>query len=212
MLTNHFTTEELQPIKDGIRRYIRLMGLIYDPNPLVWNKWLTDESDLKAALRSVADAFKASATMLGKRKYIGMDFDAPREVKKDLTTFLTTGKDCGETATLQKRNLPMFYLVVEPVINLFYKFDHATMIAIADELTDDVCKMVDACTEYGTYDDALIAQHQVREMIRAREEVRKAELEKKRKRKKSRDPVAELFASLGLDVEDTLAEDELMYE
>jgi hypothetical protein len=213
MLTEHFIPAELAQLKEGIRRYIRLMGLIYDPNPLVWNKWFTDEGDVKAALRSVADAMKGTEPMIGKRKYQGVDYNAPREVNKLLTTYLTSGKDSSESALLKKRNLPMFLLVIEPTIALFYKFDHPTMIANADAVVEDVCNLVDQCTDYGTYDDALVAQHQVYALIHEREAERKAIAAAKSRRKKSRDPVAELMASLGLNTEDDQQDehDELTY-
>lgn len=197
-----FTEQQLAPVFDGIHKFIRLQGLIYDPNPLVWNKWLADESDLKSALRSVADAFKGTEPMIGKRKYVGIDYDAPKSVKRDLMNFLTTTDDGNPSATMQKRNLPMYLLVVESVINLFYTFDHRGMIDNADRVICEVCKHVDETTSYGTYDDALVAQHQVREMMRACEEARKEELARKSKRRKARDPVAELLASLGLDQEE----------
>lgn len=213
MLTEHFTTEELTALNEGIRRYIRLMGLIYDPSPLVWNKWFTDESDAKAALRSIADAMKGTEPMIGTRKYQGVDYDAPREVYKLMMTYLTLGLNEGETALLKKRNLPMIVLIVEPTIALFNKFDHATMIAHADALVEDVCTLIDQCTDYGTYDDALVAQHQVYTILNAREAERKAIAEaKNRRRRKARDPVAELMATLGLDLDDSgESEDESLF-
>lgn len=198
-LATFFTEQDLTPIRDGIRRFIRLMGLIHDPNPLVWGKWLADEGDLKAALRSVADAFKASQPMVGKRKYQGIDYDAPKQVLKDVTSYLLTGDTDGETATLRKRNQPMYYLVIEPLTQLFYKVgDHQAMIDNADMICEAIATMVDAEDDYGTYDDALVAQFQVRQIIQARDEIRIAERESKRKRRR-KDPMLELLAAFGAD-------------
>lgn len=206
-LTKHFTEQDLAVVRDGIRKFIRLTGLIHDPNPLVWNKWFTDEGDLKAALRSIADAMKATHTMVGKRKYQGVDFDAPREVTKDMNTFLLSGENDGEVALQRKRHMPMMILVIEPVIQLFYKFDHETMIAVADELIGDVIKMVDESTDYGTYDDAMVAQAQVQALVRQRDEARKAAAENKRKRSRRRDPLLDMLAAFG-STEET-ADDEV---
>jgi Arc/MetJ family transcription regulator len=203
-LSTHFTEQELTPVREGVRKFIRLTGLIHDPNPLVWNKWFTDEGDLKAALHSIADAFKATHTMVGKRKYQGVDFDAPREVGKDMATWYLSGANDGEVALMRKRNLPMMYLVIEPVVQLFYKFDHETMIAVADELIADVIALVDNTTDYGTYDDALVAQAQVQQLIRQRDEARKAALEAKRKKSKRRDPLLDLLATYGAPEEGEL--------
>lgn len=209
-LTTHFSDAELAPVKEGIRKFVRLLGLIHDPDPLVWNKWFTDEGDLKAALRSVADAMKATAHMISKRKYQGVDYDPPREVSKDMHTFLLSGETDGEIATLRKRNLPMMLLVIEPVIQLFYKFDHEQMIAVADQLVGDVMTMIDESDAYGTYDDALVARAQVQQLIRQRDELRKAATEVKRKRSRRRDPLLDLLESYSA-VEDEEAEVEELY-
>lgn len=198
ILTTLFTHDDLKLVHEGIRKFIRLQGLIYDPTPQVWDNWLADEGDLKAALRSVADAFKATEPMVGKRKYVGIDYQAPKSVKTDLYSFLTTDS-VGPSITLQKRNMPMYLLVVEPVIDLFAKLSHRQMIDSADAIIDDVCALIDNSTAYGTYDDGLVARHQVSEMMRIRREKRKEELASKSRRRKARDPMAELFASLGLD-------------
>lgn len=197
-LATHFTDAQLAPVLSGIRTFIRLQGLIYDENPLVWSKWLADESDLKLELRSVADAMRKTQSMVGKRKYQNVDFDAPKEVAKDLMVFLTFSHDGSESATLRKRNLPMFHLVIEPVINLFYQFDHQSMIDHADELVDAVIELIDTSTDYGSYDDALVAQAQVATMVREREDARKAAAEAKRK-KRRRDPLLEMLAAYGGD-------------
>jgi Arc/MetJ family transcription regulator len=210
-LTKHFTEQELAVVREGVRKFIRLTGLIHDSSPLVWNKWFTDEGDLKASLRSIADAIKATHTMVGKRKYQGVDFDAPREVTKDMHTFLLSGADDGEVALQRKRHMPMMILVIEPVVQLFYKFDHPTMIAIADELIADVIAMVDETTDYGTYDDALVAQAQVQSLVRQRDEARKAAAEAKRKRSRRRDPLLDMLAAFGTPEEEVDPEVEELY-
>lgn len=195
-LTTTYTEDQLQPIRAGIRTFIRLQGLIHDPNPLVWSKWLADESDLKMELRSVADAFKKTQPMVGKRKYQGVDFDAPKEVSKDMMVFLTMGLDGNDSATLRKRNLPMYHLVIEPVIQLFYQFTHQEMIDNADTIINGVYELIDESTDYGSYDDALVAQAQVQAMVREREDARKAAAEAKRK-KRRRDPLIEMLEAFG---------------
>lgn len=196
-LTTRFSEPELATVREGVRKFIRLTGLIHDPSELVWMKWFTDEGDAKAALESVATAMKATHTMVGKRKYQGQDFDAVREVTKDLNVFLTLGMDDSESALLRKRNLPLLLLVVEPTIQLFKKFSHTEMIELADEITQGVASLIDTSDAYGTYDDALVAQHQVKAIIHAREEARKAEAAAKRgKRRGRRDPLLELLAAV----------------
>lgn len=195
-----FTEQELAPVHNGIRTFIRLLGMIYSDDPLQL-KWLADEEDLKSALRSIAQQFKASEIMLGKRKYQGIDYDAPNEVKKDLSTFLLTGRDERDEALQRKRYLPMYHLVIVPVCDLFYKYDHRMQIDIADKVIEELCAIIDNTDAYGTLDDALVAQAQVRQLITEKEERRKAELNARKRRKTKRDPLAELFG-LGEDETD----------
>ncbi len=211
-LTTTFTEDQLQPVRSGIRTFIRLQGLIHDPNPLVWGKWLADEDDLKMELQSVVEAFKKTQSMVGKRKYQNVDFDAPKEVSKDLMLFMTMSHDGTESATLRKRNLPMYHLVVEPVIQLFYQFSHQEMIDNAQAVIDGVIELIDTSTDYGSYDDALVAQAQVAAMIREREEARKAAAEAKRK-KRRRDPLLEMLEAYGAgSSKDDVDEDQDMVE
>lgn len=205
-LTTHFSDHDLAHLGEGIRRFIRLMGLIHDPDPRVWGKWLADEDDLKLALRSVARAFEASQPMVGKRKYQGIDYDAPKLVLKDITSYMLVGDTDSESALLRRRNQPMYYLVIEPLVQLFYKVgDHQAMIDNASAICNAVAEMVDAETDYGSYDDALVARFQVQQIIQARDAERTAERESKRKRRK-RDPTLELLAAFGVDGSEELDE------
>lgn len=214
-LLDHFEPEQLTSVRTGIQQFTRLTGLIHDQSILVWNKWFTDESDLKLALNSVRDAIKASVTMVGKRKYQGIDYNVVSEVKKSLWTFLTSGADAGETALLKKRNLPMFYLVIEPTIDLFAVFDHEEAILFADEVIDGIRNMVDTDAVYGSYEDALRVQLEVRTLMAAREEAKKAaNASKRRKRKPQRDPLLAMLAAIApeTDDEETEKDDEEVQE
>ena len=168
-----FTNQELLPVTEGIHKFIRLLGLIHDPDPLVM-KWYVDEFDLKSTLRSVAERFAHSEDMIGQRKYQGIDFDAPNEVKKDMYTFLLTGRTEPEEAHNRKCNLPMYYAVIVPVCNLFYKYDHRMQIDIAQAVVTALCTLIDNTTSYGSYAEALEAKVQIRSLINAHEEQRKA--------------------------------------
>lgn len=196
-LTANFSDAEIDPIKEGIRKFIRLIGLFAHP---LQGKWIAEEQDLIAALETVKSAFAMSHRMLGKRKYQGLDFDAPNEVKKDMQVYLLTGITEATDATMRKTNQPMYYLVIEPVVDLFYKVgDHAKMLEVCDELVDEVIELVKACKDYGDEFDAAIVQEQVRAMHRAREEVRKEAAAKKKPRKSKRDLLIELLAGAETD-------------
>lgn len=202
-LLDHFEDEDLHKVRLGIHQFTLLTGLIHDPNPLVWNKWFTDESDLKLSLNSIRDAIKATMPMLGKRKYQGVDFNVVTETKKDLWMYLMSGADAGETAGLKKRFQPMYYLVIEPVIELFNVFSHEEAIMFADEVIDGIQEMVKTDAKYGSYQDALRVQTDVRKLIDEKDAAKKAANNSKRRRRKpQRDPLLAMLAALAVEPDD----------
>lgn len=207
MLDRHFSAEQIAPIAAGIHKYIRLIGLISDPNPLEL-KWLSDEWDLHTQLETLSRAVKATEPMIGKRKYQGIDFEVTTEVKKDMQTYLMSGRTDAESALFKKRNMPMYYLVIIPVLNLFKGMDHQKTIDIIDEVVKDVQNMIWSTESYGTHDDALVARMQVQQLIKQSEEQRLAELNarKRPKRKSKKELIIELFEEVATE------ELELLYD
>jgi hypothetical protein len=198
VLSLMFTEQELAPIRSGISTYIRLLGMFYSPDPLQL-RWITDEGDLKAALRSVADAFKSTSEMVGKQKYQDTPYNAPKEVLKLMATYLLSGLDDRDQALQRRRNLPMYHLVIEPVTQLFYKFDHRMMIDIADAMVTELCEMVDQCTDYGTLEQALEAHQRVRGLIAAKDQAILNERSSKRKRRKPHELLLAILAEEPID-------------
>lgn len=181
-LASHFSENELQPILNGIRTFIRLTGLISDDFQY---RWFADEVDAVGALKSIVTRFQLTERMLGKSKYQGQAFDAPRQVRADLEGLLLTGHTEMTTIANRKRNSPLFYLIIEPTITLFAKFDHESILAIIEASIADLIEIFNQCDAYGTYDDALVAQFQTRSIIREREEAAKlVKMSHRRSRKK----------------------------
>lgn len=196
-----------QTVAPGISLFIKLQGLIHDPNPLVWSKWLADESECKEALEVVRSSVKRTATMLGKQKYQHTPYDPIRQVRSDVLSYLTTNQT-GLSATLQKRNLPVYYAVIDPLLTELSAVDHTTLVDHIDLIVDHIKTAIDSCTEYGTYQDALIAQDQIRSIIRTQEELAQQERDKKKRKKKGTDPLLALLAALDVSPDENWDSDE----
>lgn len=193
-IETQFTPEQLGPVRLGIRTFIRLIGMFADP---IQGKWIAEEQDLIAALQSIKTAFNDTTRMIGKRKYQGREFDPINEVKKDLMVYLLTGLSETEDAGQRRRFKPMYYLVVEPTIDLFAIYsDHQTMLQHIDCVIDDMIALVQTSVEYGTYDDALIAQEQVRVIIHQREAIRKEQAAKRKPRKSKKELLMEILIGI----------------
>lgn len=181
-LDTYFSDQELLPIKQGIRTFIRLTGLISDDFQY---RWFADEADAVSFVKSIGTAFHLTERMLSKSKYQGQPFDAVRQVREDLAGSMLTGHTESMTVANRKRYSPLYYLVIEPAITAFLKFDHTTILAIVDDAVEGIAELVNQCDDYGDFDDALVAQHQTRQLIHTREEAAKAvKATRKRGRKK----------------------------
>lgn len=183
MFTTLFSEQERFPVEDGIRKFIRLLSLPVEDWQL---RFVADESDLKLSLDSIKRSFEDTRSMLGLKKYQGIAYDAPEQVKRWQETYLFSGRDDQEVARNATTYTTMYYLVMEPIIDLFRKFSHEQCLEYAPMIIDHLIEMVDTTDAYGTADDAIVAREQIRSIVRQREEARKVEvsLRKKNSRKK----------------------------
>lgn len=182
-LDAYYTSSELENFTTNFRKFIRLTSLIEDP---LQTKWVSDEYDLESALKSVADMFHSTKDMIGKRKHRGIDYNFTGEVKLDMIELLLRRETELETSLQRKRYLPLYYLIVEPAIDLMDKFSHVDALANVDDVMQQLAAMVYSMDHYGSYEDALVAQLQVKQLIQQREEQQKLE---KNKRKRKRKPI-----------------------
>lgn len=199
-LATHFTEQELQPIRNGMRTFIRLTGLISHEFQY---RWFADEFDGVSSIKAIGRAVQMSARMLGKTKYQGQAFDAVRQIREDLAGSMLTGETETVTIANRKRYSPLFYLVIEPIVNLLGKFDHQTLLNVYPEIIDEFAAMLEATDCYGDFDDALIAQEMTRRLIRDREETIKASKQLRKRRKKAEKIELEIVEDEPEEVEET---------
>lgn len=202
---DHFTQEELKPLRNGIRTFIRLTGFIHDDFQY---RWFADEFDAASSLRSVATTFQKTKEMLGKSKYQGQQFDPIRQVREDLAASMLTGHTESTTIANRKRYGPLYHLVIQPAVELFSKFDHQTILNIVDECVAQFITMVEQCDDYGSLDDALVAQAIARMTIQRHEADAAIARSTRRKanRKKKKDEIEQIVAEVKVEAE---AEEEI---
>ncbi len=198
-MTNHIpailANANLNEVNAGLRVFTRLFGLETDP---LQAKYAASEADVALALESVKQLMHETERFIGKSKHVGKPFDFVEDVKLDMTELLLLSDDQVQTAVKRKRNLPLYHLVVSPVVELFRQFDHATAVKNADVIINYIKETAFDEDNYGTYEDGLIAQAQVRQIIHDREEQSKIEAaaRKKQNRKAAKRLEAEVKESL----------------
>ena len=198
-MTNHIpailANANLNEVNAGLRVFTRLFGLETDP---LQAKYAASEGDVALALESVKQLMHETERFVGKSKHVGKPFDFVEDVKLDMTELLLLSDDQVQTAVKRKRNLPLYHLVVSPVVEVFRQFDHATAVQNVDVIIDYIKETAFDEDNYGTYEDGLIAQAQVRQIIRDREELSRIEAaaRKKQNRKAAKRLEAEVKESL----------------
>lgn len=176
------TDADFSSIRANLRVFVRLFGLDVDP---LHAKYAANEFDTQDALHSIGILLKATARFEGKRKHSGVVFDFVEDVKSDMTELLLTGLDSSSSAVLRKRHLSLFHLVVIPTLEFFRGYTHKQAVEIADEVIDYISATAFNEDDYGTYDDALIAREQTRNIIRLRDEQAKLSTSTHRKKNKA---------------------------
>lgn len=191
----------LSDVRNGIRTFVRLFGLETDP---LHAKYAAGEMDVYDALDCIKIMMHGTESMLGKQKHFGKPFDFVGDIKEDMMQMLLVGDDAPSTAVKRKRNLPMYHLIVDPIVETFRTMDHATAIKEVDDVVDYIASTAFKEEDYGSYDDALVAQAQVRQIIREREEQYKVEAaaRKKKSRKEARKIAAEVEEAIDIDTDE----------
>lgn len=188
-------------VADGVRKFLRLQSLPLQEYQLRQN---ADVFDLMEALTITSDNYAQTARMLGKQMHQTSAYDPGEDVKRELENFLLTGVTERETAHLRKKNLTMYHLILEPLIDSVSNQDHATAIQDIALVVQQLIHDVQTFDNYGTEDDAMVARHQIKAMVKQREEARRAQKEaaKKQSRRKKRDDDSVPFDTGDDDVSD----------
>lgn len=190
-MTTVITEANLSNVRVGVRTFVRLFGLETDP---LYAKHASGETDIYDALDCIKIMMHGTERMIGKQKHFGKPFDFVADVKEDMREMMLVGDDAPSTATKRKRNLALYHLVVDPIVETFRAVDHATAIKEVDTVIEYIASTAFTEDDYGSYDDALVAQVQAHTIIRNREEQYKAEAaaRKKKGRKEAHKTAAEL--------------------
>ena len=188
-------------VADGVRKFLRLQSLPLQEYQLRQN---ADVFDLMEALTTTSDNYAQTARMLGKQMHQTSTYDPGEDVKRELENFLLTGVTERETAYLRKKNLTMYHLILEPLIDSVSNQDHATAIQDIALIVQQLIHDVQTFDNYGTEDDAVVARHQIKAMVKQREEARRTQKEaaKKQSRRKKRDDDTVPFDTGDDDVSD----------
>lgn len=196
----------LPTVTNGVKLLIQLSGLRSDP---LQAKWVRDEEDLRIALEQLADNLKYTKSMVGKAMYRNQStFDFVEDVKRALEYTLLIGDNDKQTAGLRKRNLTMYHLVLEPIIDHLGTLSH-------EQAIENVDRYINAVYEYACtadinihFEDALVAQVIIKNMVQERETARKVKLAEKRRGKRGKKKEEDI-TDIPAEVEDDLVDETL---
>ena len=162
-------TMQNSTVLDGLRKFLRLQSLPVSETQM---KWTADVSDLLESLTVLKQSFIDTASMFGRQMYQTSKYTPGEDVKRDLEEFLLYGEDERLKALYRKKNLTMYHLVLEPIIDALRHIPHDQTLTIINEEVDSVTSYVLSFDDYGNEDDALVAKHQIKAMVKQRESAR----------------------------------------
>lgn len=154
---------DLSHIQPGINTMMQLIGLMFDP---VHEQFILDEQDIVLATSSIKQAFGLSKRMVGKQQHINVEFNYINYIKRDMLSFLTAGADDEQSRVLRKQNLPLYYMVIEPTIDVMSQWSHVEALANVNTVVDQVVEMIKQTTNaYGTHEQGLQARQRIQQII-----------------------------------------------
>jgi hypothetical protein len=171
----------------SITNFIKLTPLRDLPNH---TKWIRDEFDLMEAVEVVRDYLKDTARMVGKPMYAGeTTFDFCEDIRRAFEEVYLSCREQKDVIFQRKRNLVMYHLAIDPIIDDLGQYSHTDVLEAADQYFADVLSFIQTTDTDVYIDDALVMHEIVKTQTRAREEERKQNI---RRRKTSKKPLPEL--------------------
>ena len=169
-------------VLDNITQFLKLTPLRDDPRH---ERWIRDEYDLLDALSITKDCYTDTQRMMGKPMYVGDKiFDFTEDVKRGVEENLLNCRDPKDQMVHRKRNITMYHLVIEPIIDHLSSHAH-------QEVLDSVASYFEAASisvvtnpVEAHMDDAIVAREMINAKVRALDAARKQQKLERRTKKK----------------------------
>jgi hypothetical protein len=183
-------------VAENITRFLKLTPLRSDPRH---ERWVRDEFDLLDALDITKQCYHDTSRMIGKPMYVGdVGFDFTEDVKRAVEENLLGCRDPKDVLLQRKRNVTMYHLVVEPIIQHLSTLRHQELLTVVDTYFQAVADLIMNDPVDPHLDDAIVAHEMVKASVRERESIRKQQKTARRTKKK---PVVE-DVDVDIDVAD----------
>lgn len=169
-------------VLDSITQFLKLAPLRDDPRH---TKWIRDEFDLLEALAITKGCYQDTERMIGKPMYVGdKDFDFTEDVKRAVEENLLNCRDPKDQMVHRKRNITMYHLVIEPIIDQLSKLLLPDVLVAVDGYFAAVETAVLTNPVEAHFDDAIVAREMINAKVRALDVARKQQKLDRRTKKK----------------------------
>lgn len=180
-MAHTLSPQQFQPLQDNIHKFIRLMGLNLESQP----NDIANEIDVVEYLDYIPPLIKHTKRVQDKQLYHHVEYSFSDDVKQSLDFLLLQSRNPNEDQLMRRKNLTAYHVVLMPTIDLIASLPQLEAINQVDSIINDIKQLFAATTSYGTMQDALDAQDQIRAMVRERENLRKNTTKVKKTRKRS---------------------------
>jgi len=160
-----------QDVLDGIRVFMRSQAAEI---PTAHLEWVANTDDLLDAMSVIAQMFQSTASFDRVQMHQVSQYDYIEDIKNEMEEFLLVGDDVKETVQKRRKNLTMYHVVIEPIIDSFGTMGHATAVDRVERIIDHYINWIKSFEDFGDGTDGAVAQYQIKDMVTQREAARKA--------------------------------------
>lgn len=189
-------------IQDGIRKVLRAQDV---PLQEYQQKWNADVFDILDAVDIARLCVPIVTRTVGVQLHQTNRYDFTADIKNEVEENILSHKDEKQSLLMRKMYLTPYHMIIEPMIDALGSVDQDQALIEYNQLFDDVSHAIMTFTDYGSVDDAVVAKHQIKSMVKVREEHRRTQKINQKKANRSRKKMLKELESLP-EIDNSLVE------
>lgn len=180
-------------INDGIRKVLRAQDIPLQEHQ---QKWHADVFDILDAVDVAKMCVPIVTRTVGAQLHQTNPYNFVNDIKSEVEENILSHKDDKQALLMRKMYLTPYHMIIEPMIDALGNVGHQQALAEYEHLFDEVTNAILTFADYGTVDDALVAKHQIKSMVKVREELRRNQKLAQKKMNRSRKKMLKELESL----------------
>lgn len=178
-----------QTILDNLRMFMRQQSMEI---PFEQLEWTASIDDLIDALSILDQAFQSTSNLTQTQMRQVSSYNWLDDVKYEMEEWMLVGEDVRESALKRRKNLTMYHLIIEPIIDSFNGVGHVAALQTVGRIVQHYINWIKDFTDFGDETDGMVANYQIKSMVAVREQARKAHKAEQKRAARKKIPSVEL--------------------